>query len=160
MDSIKKINLNELKLETREFGIYGANFYDLSGKFASAKLGFNITEIAPQKFLCPYHFHHHEEELLLILEGEGTIRQNDQIEIVKKGDLIFYNLKVPHQLYNHSSLPCRIIAISNKDPDDICEYPDSKKINFRRLRKIYQEGQELDYFKDEETIADFWKKER
>lgn len=158
--TIKKVNLGDIPIETRELGIYGAGFNDISVGFGAEKLGFNLTQIAPGKFLCPYHFHHHEEEMLVVLDGEATVRQNDESVIIKKNDLIFYNLKVPHQIFNHSSTICRILAISNLDPDDICEYPDSKKINFRRLKKIYQEGQEVDYFKDEETAASFWKNRR
>lgn len=154
----KKINLDDVQTQpAEECGIYGAGFSNLSLFFGSEKLGFNISEIAPGKYLCPYHFHHLEEELLLVLEGEATVRQNDEAHIIKKNDLVFYNLKVPHQLYNHTAHICRILAISNTDPNDICEYPDSHKINFRRLRKIYLEGQEVEYFEGEEREARFWR---
>ena len=59
-------------------------------------------------------------------------------------------------MYNHTDQPCRILALSNKDPHDVCEYPDSGKIYFRKFGKILKDGKETDYMDGEQERAPFW----
>lgn len=151
------VNLQEAEITPRKLhNIYAYGMDPLGQKMASEKLGFHVGVLEPKSFLCPYHSHDSEEELLLILEGEATIRQNDETFIVRKDDLIFYKLNVTHQIYNHTDQPCRVLTVANKDPNDVCVYPDSGKINFRRHGKIFQEGKEVDYFTDEKEPSSFW----
>jgi uncharacterized cupin superfamily protein len=43
------------------------------------------------------------------------------------------------------------LALSNKEPNEICEYPDSNKKWDRQQKKFFQNGVELEnYWKDEE----------
>lgn len=125
------------------------------------KLGYNVSKLLPGQFSCPYHFHHSEEELFLVLEGKAMLRQADQYREVLRGDLIFFstNIEGAHQFYNHTDRPFVYFALSTKDLLDVCEYPDSKKINVRRLKKIFQAGSEVPYLKDEENPAINWPKE-
>ena len=125
------------------------------------KLGFNIHTIPPGQFSCPYHFHHSEEELFLILEGSAVLRQAGRFREVIKGELIFFSTgpSGAHQLYNHKETDCKILAISNCEPKDICEYPDSGKIFKREAKTILQGDLEVDYWKDEDRPEHFWPRE-
>ncbi len=50
---------------------------------------------------------------------------------VKEGDIVFFEIgpEGAHQLYNHTGEPCRYLDIRTEAGLDICEYPDSDKIN-------------------------------
>lgn len=127
-------------------------------EMGARKLGYNVSRLLPGQFSCPYHFHHSEEELFLVLEGKARLRQANQYREVTKGDLIFFstNIEGAHQFYNHTDKPFIYFGLSTIDPLDVCEYPDSKKINIRRLKKIFQAGTEVSYLKDEENPSKHW----
>ena len=155
------VNIENLKLEIGP-GVepYLGDFKRPATDMGAKKLGFNIHTIPTGQFSCPYHFHHAEEELFLILDGKAILRQSGSYREVTRGDLIYFCIghEGAHQLYNHSDKVLRILAISNSDPKDVCEYPDSKKLFDREKRKILQNGQEVDYWKDELAPQDFWPK--
>lgn len=127
----------------------------------ASKLGFNVSTVPPGQFSCPYHFHHSEEELFLVLEGKAVLRQGDRFREVTKGDLIFCTtgLEGAHQFYNHTNAAFKMLAISTMDPMEVAEYPDSKKMYVAKLKKVFQAGAEVDYWKDETDPAKFWPKE-
>jgi len=158
------VNLNNLEFESdysRENYKYDVAPAAYSSKLGAKKLGFNVSALPPGQFSCPYHFHHSEEELFLVLDGKAMLRQANQFREVIKGDLIFFSTdpEGAHQFYNHTDRPFKYLALSTLDELDVCEYPDSKKINVRKLKKIYQAGSEVDYLKDEESPAQYWPKE-
>jgi uncharacterized cupin superfamily protein len=130
-------------------------------EMGAQKLGYNVSRLLSGQFSCPYHFHYSEEELFLVLEGNAMLRQADQYREVMKGDLIFFstNVEGAHQFYNHTDSPFVYLALSTLDSLDVCEYPDSKKINVRKLKKVFQAGAEVEYLKDEENPAQHWPKE-
>lgn len=70
--------------------------------------------------------------------------------------MIFYNVgpESVHNMYNHTDKVFKYLAISNNSDTDACEYPDSKKIN--KSGVITQNGQVVNYFKDEENPAQYW----
>lgn len=138
-------------------GFYGGLFEALGEQAKSEKLGFNITTLDPGNLFCPYHLHHLEEELIFVIDGAITVRQNDEKKILNKGDLIFFKTGVAHQILNHTDKPAKLLAISNKDANDICEYPDSNKIYMRSQKKIYKMGTELQYMDGENQRPIFWK---
>lgn len=125
------------------------------------KLGFHAEILPPGAFSCPYHFHHSEEELFLVLEGEATLRQNNEFRRVTRGDLIFFpnSPEGAHQFYNHSDKPFRFLALSTMDHFEVCEYPDSKKINVSKVKKVFQGVSSVDYWHGEENPRSFWPKE-
>lgn len=136
---------------------YAGSVARLSKKFGAKKLGFHIEIIDPQNFSAPYHWHSQEEEFFLVLEGEAIVRRNGEFRKVGPGDIIFYELgpETAHNMYNHTNKPFKMLAVSNNDPDnDICQYPDSKKISSEN--GFMQNGVVVDYFKDEEDPAKYW----
>jgi uncharacterized cupin superfamily protein len=154
------VNLDKLKLEQDQKvpEAYEYTTASLAPKMGAKKLGYNVSTVPPGKFSCPYHFHHSEEELFLVLEGKAILRQADQYREVSKNDLIFFEASAEgaHQFYNHTEQTFKFFALSTKDQLEVAEYPDSKKIFVAKLRKIFQEGSEVDYWTDEKNPEKFW----
>ena len=128
------VNVDEVKIKESKPGSTPEHFQGGSSDFISEKMGvknmwFDVRMISPGKMYIPYHFHTLNEEVFLILEGEATLRQDNQKRIVKKGELIFFETgpKGAHQLYNHSDKPVKYLDLVACKPGDVCEYPDSKK---------------------------------
>jgi uncharacterized cupin superfamily protein len=158
------VNLEKLEFEAGP-GQLNENYkYDWApvvSKMGAQKLGFNVSILPPGQFSCPYHFHHAEEELFLILEGSAMLRQAGQYREVTKGDLILFRTgpEGAHQFYNHTDRPCKMFALSKLDPLDLGEFPDSKKLSVRKLKKVFQNSAEVEYLRDEEDPAKYWPKE-
>ncbi|MES2801333.1 MAG: cupin domain-containing protein [Bdellovibrionota bacterium] len=135
---------------------YKGGVLELSETFGAKNLGFHVETLDPKNFSCPYHYHEKEEELFLVLEGEAIVRKNNEFRKVGPGDIIFYEVgeTSAHNMYNHTDKPFKILAISNNSDTDVCHYPDSKKINSSGVVK--QNGEIVDYFKDEEDPAKYW----
>ncbi len=89
------------------------------------------------------------------------LRQAGQFREVGKDDLIFFPNRPEgtHQFYNHTDEPFKFLALSTMDDFEICEYPDSKKINVTRIKKIFQGDSEVEYLKDEQDPRGYWPKE-
>ncbi len=152
-----KTNLNFIESVHEQYSCSSA---EISSLWKTQKLGFHMQSLSPKSFSCPYHLHHHEEELFLAFKGAATVRQDDQFFEIKEGDLIIFKTGVAHQFYNHTELPFLFLALSNKESDEICEFPDSNKRWSRQQKKLFQNGIELqDYWKDEENPEKFWPKD-
>lgn len=135
---------------------YKGGVLELAQKFGAKNLGFHVEVLDPKNFSCPYHYHEQEEELFLVLEGEAIIRRNNEFRKVGPGDIIFYEVgeKTAHNMYNHTDKPFKFLAIANNSDTDVCHYPDSKKIS--SPKGFMQNGEIVDYFKDEEDPAKYW----
>ena len=162
MDWKNIINLDTLTFKTEATAPnYAGETAALGSKMGAKKLGFHAEILLPKQFSCPYHFHHSEEELFLVLEGKAMLRQANKFREVKKGELIFFtnSPEGAHQFYNHTDQPFKFLALSSCDDFEVCEYPDSKKINVSKLKKVFQGGAEVEYFKGEEDPKQYWPKE-
>lgn len=139
---------------------YKSRYKAISEKFGAKNLGFYLKEIGPKIFSAPYHWHTGEEELVIVLEGEATVRNDDQFRILKPGDLIYYATGADsvHQMYNHTDKPFKYFVLSSQSADDVCFYPDSKKQS--QPEGYTQNGLKVDYFKDEEDPSIYWPKDR
>ena len=62
-----------------------------------------------------------------------------------------------HQLYNNNKQPCKFLDLSTDFGIDICEYPDSGKINILPYEEVYQSNEIVDYYKGEEKVEEKWK---
>lgn len=159
------VNLENLEFKTET--VPGGTQYEIAPaacaeNMGANKLGFNVSSIAPGEFSAPYHFHHSEEELFLVLEGKAMLRQNNQYREVTKGDLIFFATgpEGAHQFYNHTDQTFKYFALSNcNDPFEVAEYPDSKKVMVRKIKKVFEIDSAVGYFKGEEDPRQFWPKE-
>lgn len=119
---------------------------------------FNIRILEPRNCSYPYHFHRNAEEMFIILEGEASLRTPEGIERVKVGDVIYFEMgpSGAHQLRNESSNVCKYVDIRTNLGMDVCEYPDSGKVNILPAFEIYEADTKVDYFYKEEKINDVW----
>jgi len=124
----------------------------------SKHLVFDFRALPPEQYSFPYHFHRNAEELVMILSGSMTMRTIDGFEILNKGDLIFFEMgkTSAHQFYNHDSIPCTYLDIKTVREMDVCEYPDSGKVNIAPHNEIFVKDSQVDYFYGEDKVADKW----
>ncbi len=124
----------------------------------SKHLHMNIRRLEPGYYSCPYHFHRNAEELFVILSGTCTLRTQEGFQELCQGDMVFFEMgpSGAHQLYNHSSSVCEYIDLRTEAGIDICEYPDSGKVNIIPYLEIYETKDMVDYYKGEDKVAEKW----
>lgn len=127
----------------------------------SKQLQFDIRSLDPDRFSFPYHFHRAAEELFMILSGEATLRTPEGFQTLTSGDLAFFEQgnNGAHQLYNHSDAPCVYLDIRTTVGIDVCEYPDSGKLNILPAMEVFDSGSTVDYYQGEEAVTAKWPKE-
>ncbi|MBZ9635214.1 cupin domain-containing protein [Clostridium sp. FP1] len=130
----------------------------LSEIVKSKHLQFDVRSLDPGKYSYPYHFHRNSEEIFVILSGKATLRTPNKFVELNKGDIVFFEIgpEGAHQLYNHTAAPCMFIDIGTSVGLDVCEYPDSGKINILPYHEIYQSNQKVDYYKGEDKVSEKW----
>ena len=124
----------------------------------SKYLHFDIKSLIPGKFSYPYHFHRNAEELFVILEGDATLRSPDGFKKISKGDIIFFEEGPAgtHQFYNHSDAQFVYLDIRTRANVDVCEYPDSGKINILPSMDVFEENSKVSYYSKEEDVRSKW----
>jgi uncharacterized cupin superfamily protein len=130
----------------------------LSELVQSKHLHFDIKRLEPGKYSYPYHFHRNAEEVFVILSGKAMLRTDKGFEELKEGNMAFFEIGPTgaHQLFNHADTICEYIDIRTEAGIDICEYPDSGKINILPYQEIFEKNSMVDYFKDENSVKDKW----
>ena len=133
-------------------------FPRLSKVADSKNLFFDLRLLNPEQFSFPYHFHRHAEELIMIISGTMTLRTQNGFDIMTKGDIVFFEMGEggAHQFYNHSDEPCTYLDIRTLFGVDICEYPDSGKVNIIPSIEIFEKKSKVEYFKGEENVLEKW----
>jgi uncharacterized cupin superfamily protein len=116
-------------------------------------VGVIIEELPPGKQSCPFHYHHLEEEHIWMLEGTVTLRLGDERVPMKAGDFVTFRAGVAlgHCLVNEGDKPCRYLVIGERNPHDVCVYPDSNKLLVKATGEVYDKGSTLDYWHGEPT---------
>ncbi|MDR1291004.1 MAG: cupin domain-containing protein [Planctomycetaceae bacterium] len=161
MATILKSSQREFKEDTDRIDSFRL-FTDISREKKGLKpqqLKFDLRQLNPGQHNCPYHFHRYGEELFMIISGSATLRTPAGLEMVNSGDLIFFETGETgaHQLFNHTEEPCVYLDIRTFTGFDVCEYPDSNKINFMPMDEIFSKDSQVNYFAGEENIQDKWK---
>jgi uncharacterized cupin superfamily protein len=135
---------------------YGASAREIAIAIGAKDLGFSIVTLDPGKLSCPFHFHHYEEEMFYVFEGRARLRQGDgqgedEVIELEPGDFVSFpgGTGVGHQFINHGSSPFVYLALSNRLPHDVAEYPDSDKINIRSKRMLLRRAPTVKYFDGE-----------
>lgn len=125
-------------------------------------LNFDVRKLPPKQYSAAYHYHRYAEELFMILSGEATIRTPQGLEVVKAGDIMFFESGEggAHQLYNHTEEACVFLDIRSYIGYDVCEYPDSNKIFLVPSYEIFDKDSQVEYFKGEENIKEKWEELR
>jgi len=119
---------------------------------------FDIRCLEPGQFSFPYHFHRNAEELFVIQSGKAMLRSPDGFKEVNQNDVIFFE-KGPsgaHQMYNHVDVPCVYVDLRTTVGIDVCEYPDSNKINILPYLEVYDSDAKVNYYKGEENVWAKW----
>lgn len=119
-------------------------------------VGMLIEQPAPGMRLCPTHYHMLEEEHALILDGEVTLIFGDERIPLSPGDYVCFpaGQKIGHSFMNSGSGPCSYLMIGERNPNDVCVYPDSNKMFVRALRTeqdVFDMSATRRYFDGEET---------
>jgi uncharacterized cupin superfamily protein len=124
----------------------------------SKNLIFDLRLLNPGQFSFPYHFHRYSEEMMMIISGTLTVRMENGFDILKKGDLIFFEMGSTgaHQFYNHGSEPCTYLDVRTLINVDVAEYPDSGKINIIPPVELYLKDTQVEYFKGEDKTLEKW----
>jgi uncharacterized cupin superfamily protein len=124
----------------------------------SKHLHFDLRSLDPGKYSYPYHFHRNAEEIFVILSGKVTLRTPKDFVELSEGDIVFFEMgpQGAHQLYNHTSDPCKYLDIRTNNGLDVCEYPDSGKINILPFQEIYEKADSVDYYKGEDKVKEKW----
>ncbi len=94
------------------------------------RVGMLIEEPAPGRRLAPLHYHMLEEEHALILEGQVSLWLGDERYEMKAGDYVCFPAaqKVGHCFMNSGTLPCRYLMIGERNPNEVCVYPNSQNM--------------------------------
>ncbi len=137
---------------------FGGRIGPIGQKIGAQKLGYNLTVIAPGKAAFPKHSHRVNEEMFFILDGTGELKLGDATHPIRAGDVIACPPGGPetaHQLVNTGNDELRFLAVSTTTFPEICEYPDSGKLNAITgmgpddFRHIARHGESLDYWDGE-----------
>ena len=128
-------------------------------ELSSAKnLKFDVRMLDPGKFSYPYHYHRNAEEMFVILSGKAMLRTPEGFFELEPEDIVYFEAgpQGAHQLYNHMSEICRYLDLRTFFGLDVCEYPDTNKINILPEQEVYQKKDRVDYFQGEERPEDRW----
>ena len=153
----KDIKFKEDAITIEHFRLFTAT-PRLSETVDSKNLKFDIRLLHPGEFSFPYHFHRHAEELIMILTGSMTLRTETGFEIMNAGDLVFFEMGKAgaHQFQNHTSEDCTYLDIRTFLNVDVCEYPDTGKVNIIPPYDIFYKNTAVDYYEGEENILSKW----
>lgn len=130
----------------------------LSGIVNSKHLDFDLRSLDPGKYSYPYHFHRNAEEVFVVLAGRAKLRTPEGIQELVQGDIAFFETGPTgaHQLFNHTDEPFQYLDIRTKNGIDVVEYPDSGKINIMPYQEVYENGDQVDYYKGEDKVREKW----
>ena len=119
-------------------------------------VGVRIESPAPGKRLAPTHYHMLEEEHALVLEGQVTLILGDERHEMAAGDYVCFpaGQRVGHSFLNSSDSPCSYLMIGQRNPHEVCVYPDSNKMAVDALQpgdSIFGMGEVRRYWDGEQT---------
>jgi len=164
MPTIIKPETLEYKSDPKALGEFGLKtlFPRLGTTSSSTHFSFDIRQLDPDMYSFPYHFHRNSEEMMMLISGSMTVRMPEGLTVLKKGDLIFFEIGETgaHQFYNHDTVPCIYLDIRSTIGIDVSEYPDSGKINILPFREIFEKNSQVSYNNGEEHVKEIWEKLR
>src|SRR5580698_10631293 len=146
------VNLDELPFR-RDAGPanYCSDDAEVGFRLGAEKLGYRATRLHPGDAFCPTHWHTAEEELFIVWDGSPTLETPHGSTELRAGDLIAFPTREfgAHKLVNRSDAPATVILIANTSHDDVCFYPDSKKLLVDATDTLVRAEPILDYYDGE-----------
>lgn len=135
------LNVDDVEEQEHLFGEHWGGSYKAltpSMRPRGGKLGVNRTVCPPGRATVPFHYHQLEDEVFYILSGRGIFRYGDKLQQVGPGDCISCpaGTKTAHQLANPFDEDLVYLAIGNREPEEVCVYPDNGKVLVRGIGKI------------------------
>ena len=126
---------------------------EIDALIGARRLGYRLMRLPPGQSSFPFHLHHVGEELFVVLEGECTMRTDRGERAARAGDYIAFppGPTGVHKFTNHGDADCVLLAIGEQLPHDVCEYPDSGKVNAMAKPgpHIFRQADAVDYWEGE-----------
>ena len=128
---------------------------DLDPLVDARRLGYQLVRLPQGQSICPLHFHHFGEEMFYALQGDCTLRTPRGDWPVCAGDIVAFppGLSGAHTFINERDRECVLLALGQQLAHDVCEYPNSEKINgFAKADtgdNIYRQGDCVGYWEGE-----------
>lgn len=104
--------------------------------------------IPPGKPNFPFHSHCAMWEFYWVLSGSGSLRLEDGLHPLHKGDFFMCGPDQAHQLIAAENDALEYLVISDNVMADVIRYPDSGKWNAKPGRLIFRD--QVDYFDGED----------
>jgi uncharacterized cupin superfamily protein len=69
-----------------------------------------------------------------------TLRLGDKSYVMKPGDHVCFpaGQAVGHCLVNHTDKPCRYLLIGERNPHDVCVYPETGRVGVKLMGEGYR----------------------
>jgi len=130
---------------------FGSRFKRLTDFGGGSHVGVSIEELPPGKQSCPHHFHMMEEEQMYVLAGSATLRLGNKRYTLKAGDFAVFPAaqKAGHCLINEGTEVFRFMMIGERNPNEVCVYPDSGRVSVRSLGEGYRKSATMSYWEGE-----------
>lgn len=112
----------------------------LGAAAGSLRIYVNIDFVKPGGKSVKYHSHSIQEEFFLVLEGQATLRMDDEEIPVKKGDFVSKpaGKGIAHQFINTSDEVLKILDCGLVDSHDVITYPDEDVILLKEHRLAFK----------------------
>jgi uncharacterized cupin superfamily protein len=123
---------------------------DLGRAAGSLLSGCKHVLVPPGKRSSTRHCHSLEDEIFVVLAGGGAVLLGDDATAVRPGSFVYRprGTGVAHT-FEAGDGGLTLLAYGTREPDDICWYPDSKKLFFGGVDVIAR-VQPLDYWDGEQ----------
>ena len=150
--AVNRVNLDEVRWEAFDDagGRYQGRDAEIGLPIGARKLGYRAVELPPGARFCPLHSHNQEEEVFYVLGGTPTIRTLRGNLQLRPGDFMAFPVgdRGAHQLLNESAAACTLLLFGLDLADEVCYYPDSRKILIGWRDTIVRD-EPLDYYDGE-----------
>jgi uncharacterized cupin superfamily protein len=143
-----------VELRERRRGDVQTTDRGLGGAVGLVRCGLSEINVDPGALSNPPHCHSGEEELFVVLDGDGALELlhpdgTAESHPVHAGHVVARppGTGVAHA-FGAGDHGLRLLAFSDRDPNDLCFYPRSGKVNIRGL-KVIARVQRADYWDGE-----------
>lgn len=135
MATVKNIYESEWQEKTVARGTW--SFLDLSGDH----LGLRIETLHPGDSSSIHHYHTREEEHVIALAGEATLVLGSAEQPLKRGDHVWFKAgeEIGHHLVNDSAGDFTFLVVGERNPGDVCIYPDAGVANIKALNSGWKQ---------------------
>ena len=99
------------RLSQHQKGEVDYSFESLATKKATKHLEPFLVEFHPRERSDLLFTSHEGEEFLFVLEGRVEFRQSDRIEVLGRGDSIYFNSDIDHSFRSLDKKPAKAVAV-------------------------------------------------